>query len=91
MAVSLVGLALGPIYACAVSIFSRLLNKHELTSAIAFISAMGSSGGAVAPFVTGIVSQREGTWVVNPLAIGLFGAMMIAWLTLPKVEVKRME
>lgn len=85
VAIALVGLLLGPIYACAVSIFSRLLKRNELTSGLAFVSAVGSSGGAIAPFVTGIISQRVGAWVVNPVAIGLFGAMIAAWLVLPKV------
>ena len=89
VAVSLVGLLLGPIYAFAISVYSRLLNRDELVSALSFVSAMGSSGGAVAPFVTGIVSQKVGTWVVNPVAIGLFAVMVAVWLTLPRVSKRR--
>jgi len=33
--------------------------------AIAFISSAGSSGGALAPFVTGIIAQSQGTWVLH--------------------------
>lgn len=89
VAVALVGLLLGPIYAFAISTFSRLLNRHELVSALAFISAMGSSGGAVAPFVTGVVSQRVGTWVVNPVAVGLFAVMVAVWMLLPRLSKRR--
>ena len=89
VAVALVGLLLGPIYAFSISAFSRLLNRDELVNALSFISAMGSSGGAVAPFVTGIVSQQVGTWVVNPIAVGLFGVMGLAWLLLPRIPKKR--
>jgi fucose permease len=88
VAVSIVGLLLGPVYPCATSIFSRLLRKDELVPALAVISAMGSSGGAVAPFVTGIISQKVGTWVLNPIAVGLFGMMGVCWFTLPKVAKK---
>ena len=90
VAIALVGLLLGPIYAFAVSTYSRLLDRDELVSALSFVSAMGSSGGAVAPFVTGIVSQKVGTWVVNPVAISLFAGMVGMWLLLPRVS-KRME
>ena len=94
VAIALVGLLLGPIYAFAVSTFSQLLLQNgsggQLVSSLAFISAMGSSGGAVAPFMTGLVSQQVGTWVVNPVAVGLFGAMIGVWLMLPRV-IKRRE
>ena len=90
VAVAVVGLLLGPIYAFAISTFNRLQNRDELVSALSFVSAMGSSGGAVAPFLTGIISQKTGIWVVNPIAIGLFGAMTLTWLLLPK-RPKRIE
>ena len=89
VAVAFVGLLLGPIYAFAISTFNRLLNRDELVSALSFVSAMGSSGGAVAPFVTGMVSQKVGTWVVNPVAVGLFGVMGLTWLLLPKTSKRR--
>ena len=90
VAIAIVGLLLGPIYACAISIFSRILRRDELTSALAFVSAVGSSGGAIAPFVTGVISQGAGAWVVNPVAIGLFAGMIGVWTMLPRV-VKKME
>jgi fucose permease len=89
VAVAFVGLLLGPIYAFAIAAYNRLLNRDELVSALSFVSAMGSSGGAVAPFITGIISQKTGIWVVNPIAIGLFGAMALAWLLLPRTPKRR--
>ena len=89
VAVALVGLLLGPVYAFAIARFSRLLQGEQLVTSLAFVSAMGSSGGAVAPFVTGVVSQRVGTWVVNPVAVGLFAVMVGVWLLLPGVEKRR--
>ena len=85
VAITLVGLLLGSVYPCAMVVYSKLLEKDELVSALAFVSAMGSTGGAVSPFVTGLVSQKVGTWVLNPLAIGLFGLMAICWAGLKRV------
>ena len=34
-----------------------------------------SSGGAAAPFTTGILAQAVGTFVLHPIAIGLFSVM----------------
>ncbi|KAF1841261.1 MFS general substrate transporter [Cucurbitaria berberidis CBS 394.84] len=90
VAVSLLGLLLGPVYPCAQTIFSRLMPRHIQTTAIGFIGGAGSSGGAVAPFTTGILAQAAGTWVLHPVCIGLYGAMLACWLALPKVH-KRTE
>lgn len=90
VAVSLLGLLLGPVYPCAQTIFSRLVPKHLQTTAIGFIGSAGSSGGAVAPFTTGILAQAVGTWVIHPVALGLYGAMLVCWFALPRVN-KRTE
>lgn len=90
IAVSLVGLLLGPVYPCATIIFSRLLPPNIQLSSLSFISSMGSSGGALAPFTTGIMAQRVGTMVLHPICIGLYMVMGLFWTLLPKV-VKRSE
>ena len=58
-------------------------------SALSFVSAMGSSGGAVAPFFTGLLSQKVGTFVLHPICIGLFAVMEIAWASLPRIGKRR--
>jgi fucose permease len=90
IAVSIVGLLLGPIYPCGTAVFSRLLPRNVQMSSLSFISAMGSSGGAVAPFFVGLLSQKLGTVVLHPIVIGLFLVMIVAWLCLPKMR-KRKE
>jgi len=37
-------------------------------TSLAFVSALGSSGGAVAPFFTGLLAQATGTWVLVRLS-----------------------
>ena len=91
VAVALVGLLLGPIYPCATAVFSKLLPSHQLLiPSLAIISALGSSGGAVAPFFTGLLAQEVGTWVLHPICIALFGGMVGCWAALPRVR-KREE
>lgn len=89
VAVAFVGLLLGPIYSCSVAVFTQLLPRKLQTGALSFISAMGSSGGAVAPFMTGLVAQEVGTFVLHPIAIGLFVVMVGCWISLPKLEKRR--
>ncbi|KAJ4323611.1 hypothetical protein N0V94_001804 [Neodidymelliopsis sp. IMI 364377] len=90
VAVSLLGLLLGPVYPCAQTIFSRLVPRHLQTTSIGFIGSAGSSGGAIAPFTTGILAQATGTWVLHPVALGLYSAMLACWFALPRVN-KRTE
>ncbi|KAG0652901.1 hypothetical protein D0Z07_0436 [Hyphodiscus hymeniophilus] len=90
VAVAIVGLLLGPVYPCATVIFSRAIVRKDQMSSLSVISAFGSSGGAVAPFTTGILAQAAGTFVLHPIAIGLFGVMLVCWYGLPNVR-KRTE
>lgn len=90
VAVSIVGLLLGPVYPCATAVFSKLIPKRLQMSSLAAVSALGSSGGAVAPFFTGILAQQVGTWVLHPICIGLFAGMVGCWVGLPRM-VKRRE
>lgn len=90
VAVAIVGLLLGPIYPCAVAVFMRTMSRSEKLSGLGVISAFGSSGGAAAPFTTGLLSQIAGTFVLHPIAIGLFAVMLMTWYGLPS-ERKRRE
>ncbi|KAI8630541.1 MFS general substrate transporter [Xylariaceae sp. FL1651] len=90
VSLAIVGLLLGPVYPCAAAVFARNLSRKEQVSGLSVISAFGSSGGAVAPFTTGLLAQAVGTFVLHPIAIGLFGAMLICWFVLPTAR-KRKE
>lgn len=90
VALAVVGLLLGPVYPCAASVFTRSLSRREQVSGLGVISAFGSSGGAVAPFTTGMLAQVAGTFVLHPIAIALFAAMTVCWYGIPAVR-KRTE
>jgi fucose permease len=86
VAVAFLGLLLGPIAPCCMVMFLRLLPRRLQTTSISFVSSAGSSGGAVAPFLTGLLAQAVGTYVLHPVCIGLFVVMLSCWFLLPKVE-----
>lgn len=88
VAVAIVGLLLGPVYPCATSVFTILLPRSLHITSIGFISAMGSSGGAVAPFFTGLLAQKFSTVVLHPICIGLYVSMVICWFYLPWIHKK---
>ncbi|CEJ58583.1 hypothetical protein PMG11_07235 [Penicillium brasilianum] len=90
VSVAILGLLLGPVYPSATAVFTQLLPRNMHITSLSFISALGSSGGAVAPFFTGILAQNVGTMVLHPICIGLYGVMATSWLLLPKIS-KRSE
>jgi len=83
VAVAIVGLLLGPVYPCAAAVFMRGMSRSEQVRGLGVISAFGSSGGAAAPFITGLLAQVAGTFVLHPIAIFLFGVMVACWYGLP--------
>ncbi|KAI0136781.1 major facilitator superfamily transporter [Xylariales sp. AK1849] len=90
VSLAIVGLLLGPVYPCAVTVLARSLSRREQVRGLGVVSAFGSSGGAVAPFLTGLLTQVVGTFVLHPIAISLFAVMLICWFLLPPVR-KRTE
>lgn len=84
--VAIIGLLLGPVYPCATVVLNRLLPRDIQTTSLGFVSAMGSSGGAVAPFVTGLLAQSVGTVVLHPICLGLYVVMIGTWYCLPRTS-----
>ncbi|KAL3490007.1 major facilitator superfamily domain-containing protein [Aspergillus germanicus] len=90
VAVGILGLLLGPIFPCSTAIFARLLPRKIQLVSLSFISALGSSGGAVFPFLTGLLAQSRGTMVLHPVCLCLYGVMLMGWIALPRIG-KRSE
>lgn len=90
VAVAILGVLLGAVFPCALSVFIKLLPRNIQIPSLSFITALGSSGGAVFPFLTGILAQSAGTMVLHPVCLGLYGLMGACWLLLPKIS-KRSE
>jgi len=89
LAVSLQGFFLGPMFPAAVIACTRLLPKHLHVSGIGFAAAFGGSGGAIWPFVIGVIAQRKGVQVLQPIILALLVAIWVLWLALPRIGKKR--
>ncbi|KAK9486099.1 major facilitator superfamily domain-containing protein [Lipomyces starkeyi] len=89
VAVSLVGLFVGPMYPSAITAISHLLPRRTQNFSVTIVTAFGSCGGALWPFITGLLAQTKGTFVVHPVAVGLFGGMCVCWSLIPFSRRKR--
>lgn len=86
--VSIAGVFIGPNYPLLVTFSAQkglIPRKIQLVS-LTIMTAFGSSGGALFPFIVGLLSEKVGTFVVLPVFIILYTSMTILWLMLPNLE-----
>ncbi|KAF7983221.1 hypothetical protein HWV62_23506 [Athelia sp. TMB] len=67
VAVSIVGMLLGPIYPIVMNESSRILPRWLLTGSIGWIAGFGQAGSALFPFITGALASKVGIKSLQPL------------------------
>lgn len=89
VAISIVGLLLGPFYPILMNQSGGFVPAWLLTGAISWIASSGMSGSAIFPFITGVIAQKHGVQVLQPLIVGLLGTMVVIWALIPRVGKKK--
>ncbi|QPG75143.1 hypothetical protein FOA43_002487 [Brettanomyces nanus] len=84
--VALFGLFTGPIYPLMITVAVRILPRKIQVISMTIITALGSSGGAIFPFLVGLISQFAGTYVVMPFILGLLSSALVLWYLLPNPD-----
>lgn len=69
VAVSIVGVLLGPMYPIAMNHAGRVLPRWLLTGSIGWIAGFGQAGSAVFPFMTGALASKVGIKSLHPLYV----------------------
>ncbi|KAJ7832081.1 major facilitator superfamily domain-containing protein [Mycena olivaceomarginata] len=85
VAVSLVGLLLGPIYPITMNYAGRVIPRWILTGSIGWIAGFGQAGSAVFPFITGAIASKTGIKALQPLLISMMSLMLVLWALVPGV------
>jgi len=86
VAIALVGICLGPLYPCTMNVLSKLVDDKELLIAVVgVVGALGNTGGALAPFSTGLLAQSKGVSVLQPVILSLVASMIVTWYFLPNI------
>lgn len=67
IAVSLIGIFLGPIYPIVMNHSARVLPPWLLTGCIGWIAGFGQAGSAFIPFLTGAIASSRGIQSLQPL------------------------
>lgn len=91
VAVAFQGFFLGPLFPSVVVVLNKLLPRHLHVIVIGFAAAMGGCGAAILPFLIGILAQGSGVQVLQPIILGLLGALLVIWLSLPRIHGQKTE
>ncbi|KAK0489623.1 major facilitator superfamily domain-containing protein [Armillaria luteobubalina] len=83
VAVSLVGVVLGPMYPIVMNHSSRILPPWLLTGSIGWIAGFGQAGSALFPFITGALANSVGISSLQPLLVAMMGFMIVLWALVP--------
>lgn len=67
IAVSFIGLFLGPVYPIIMNRTALLVPPSLISSAVGWIAALGMTGSALLPFITGAMSSKLGLVSLQPL------------------------
>lgn len=67
VAISLIGILLGPIYPIVMNESGRMLPPWLLTGSIGWIAGFGQTGSAILPFMTGAIANKAGIQSLQPL------------------------
>ncbi|KAI6106938.1 major facilitator superfamily domain-containing protein [Pisolithus croceorrhizus] len=83
IAVSMIGILLGPMYPIAMNHARRVLPRWLLTVSIGWIAGCGQAGSALLPFMTGAIASKSGIGILQPLLVSMMAFMTSIWILVP--------
>ena len=72
IAISFIGIILGPLYPIVMNYASYILPRRILTGSIGWIAGFGSAGIALVPFMAGAITSKKGIQSLQPLWVFFF-------------------
>lgn len=85
IAVSFVGVALGPFYPIVMNVASVLIPRRVLTGSIGWIASIGQTGSAAFPFVLGVMAEKYGVQTLQPLLVAMLASLIGIWFFVPSI------
>ncbi|KAM5546065.1 hypothetical protein V8D89_000191 [Ganoderma adspersum] len=86
IAVSFIGLLLGPMYPILMKQSTGILPKWLLTGCLGYIGSIGMAGSAVLPFLTGLLASRFGISSLQPFVVSMMSTLIVIWALIPRVR-----
>ncbi|KAH9886433.1 MFS general substrate transporter [Cubamyces lactineus] len=86
IAVSLVGLLLGPMFPILINHSTTILPRWLLTACAGYIAAAGQAGSAVLPFITGLLASKFGITTLPPFIVSMMSTLVLLWAVIPRAR-----
>ncbi|KAI0642587.1 MFS general substrate transporter [Trametes meyenii] len=86
IAVSFVGLLLGPMYPILMNHSTTILPRWLLTACMGYIAAVGLAGSAILPFVTGVLASKFGIASLQPFVVSMMSTLIVIWAIIPRAR-----
>ncbi|GHJ86104.1 hypothetical protein NliqN6_2506 [Naganishia liquefaciens] len=84
VAVSFMGMFLGPIFPLVMNVAAKVFPLSMLTGACGLIASTGAAGAALFPFITGALSERFGVKTMQPVIVAMLAVCFLLWIPVPK-------
>ncbi|KIY70509.1 MFS general substrate transporter [Cylindrobasidium torrendii FP15055 ss-10] len=84
VAVSFIGILLGPMYPILVGHAAKILPRWLFTGSVGWISGIGFSGSAALPFITGLLASKFGIKSLQPFIVSMMCTMVGLWALVPR-------
>ncbi|KAI0367660.1 MFS general substrate transporter [Pilatotrama ljubarskyi] len=86
IAVSFVGLLLGPMYPILMNHSTTILPRWLLTACMGYIAAVGLAGSAILPFLTGLLASKFGIASLQPFVVSMMSTLIVIWAIIPRAR-----
>ncbi|KAG2156825.1 MFS general substrate transporter [Suillus bovinus] len=84
VAISIIGVVLGPMYPIAMNHTVRILPEWLVTGSIGWIAGFGQAGSALLPFLTGVIAAKTGIQSLQPFLVAMMVFMTVLWALVPR-------
>ncbi|KAM5542669.1 hypothetical protein V8D89_003630 [Ganoderma adspersum] len=86
IAVSFIGLLLGPMFPILMKQSTGILPRWLLTGCLGYVGSIGMAGSAVLPFFTGLLASRFGITSLQPFVVSMMSTLIVIWALIPRVR-----
>ena len=83
---ALLGFFCGPLFPSSVILMVSMLPDESHVSATSFVAAAGQAGGAMLPFILGLIVQALGIQVFELVIVAQFLATLLLWIIFSRVQ-----
>ncbi|OLN86679.1 Bypass of stop codon protein 6-like protein 3 [Colletotrichum chlorophyti] len=80
MSISLLGFIMGPLFPSSIVQLVQFLPKGSHVTAVSLVATVGQAGGALFPYVVGVITEFVGLWAFQWMILLQFAVLLLIWV-----------